>query len=112
MKKTLLKGLPSLVDMSVEELLDVLKGINDEPTIDDLSEEICLNWGHLSDRHKLIQDATTLATDVLILENGERNFENEYTLKIKGYGVIPLEEDRCGWLVGGIITPKGIIAYG
>ena len=98
--------------MSVEELLDVLKGIDEEPTIDDLGEEICLNWGLLSERHKLIQDATNLATYALIKENGERNFENEFKLVNKGYSVFPLEEDRCGWLVGGILTPKGIIAYG
>ena len=98
--------------MSVEDLLGLLQGIEDESTIDDLGEEICLNWGNVKERHKLIQDAATLATDVLIRDDGERNFENEFKLVNKGYSVFPLEEDRCGWLVGGILTPKGIIAYG
>ena len=98
--------------MSVEELLEVLRGIEEESTIDNLGEEICLNWGNVKERHKLIQDATTIATDVLIRDDGERNYENEYVLRDKGYGVIALEQDRCGWLLGGIITQKGIIAYG
>lgn len=98
--------------MSVEDLLGLLQGIEDESTIDDLGEEICLNWGNVKERHKLIQDAATLATDVLIRDDGERNFENEFVLKNNGYGVMALEQDRCGWLLGGIVTSKGIIAYG
>jgi hypothetical protein len=98
--------------MSVEDLLCLLQGIEEESTIDDLGEEICLNWGNVKERHKLIQDAATLATDVLIRDDGERNYDNEYVLRDKGYGVIALEQDRSGWLLGGIITQKGIIAYG
>lgn len=98
--------------MSVEDLLGLLKGIEEESTIDDLGEEICLNWGNVKERHRLIQDAATLATEVLIRDDGERNFENEFTLRNSGYGVMALEQDRCGWLLGGILTPKGIIAYG
>jgi len=98
--------------MSVEELLQVLRGINEEPTIEDLSQEVCLNWGLLEERHKLIQDATRLAESLLIGDKGERNFENEFKLRMEGYSVFPLEQDSCGWLVGGIMTPKGIIAYG
>ena len=98
--------------MSVEELLGVLRGIEEESTIDDLGDEICLNWGNVKERHKLVQDAAALATVLLISDDGERNFENEFVLKNNGYGVMALEQDRCGWLLGGILTQKGIIAYG
>ena len=98
--------------MSVEELLGVLRGIEEESTIDNLGDEICLNWGNVKERHKLVQDAAALATVLLISDDGERNFVNEFVLRNKGYEVIALEQDRCGWLLGGIVTPKGIIAYG
>lgn len=98
--------------MSVEELLEVLRAIEEESTIEDLGDEICLNWGNINERHKLVKDAVNIATIALIRDDGERNFENEFVLKNNGYGVMALEEDRCGWLLGGIITQKGIIAYG
>lgn len=98
--------------MTIQELIKVLRDIDIDQSIDDLGQEICLNWGTLSERNKLVQDATHLATELLINDNGERNFENEFKLRMEGYSVFPLEQDSCGWLVGGIMTPKGIIAYG
>jgi hypothetical protein len=33
-------------------------------------------------------------------------------MKNSNYDVFPIERDRFGWLIGGIQTSKGIIAYG
>jgi hypothetical protein len=98
--------------MSVEELLATLDQIMNDNGIDALGDEVCLNWGLLEERDKIVQDATHLANLVLIKDDGERNIENEIKIKIAGYGVFALEQDGCGWLLGGILTPKGIISYG
>lgn len=107
-----LKDSSALMDMSIRTLVDTLHTICKNNSIEDLGQDNCLNWGILTERDKSIQDATLLANELLIQDDGERHFENEFVLKREGYVVFALEADRSGWLIGGILTPKGIIAYG
>jgi hypothetical protein len=53
-----------------------------------------------------------VASRLLIDKDGRCNWENINTLKEKGFSAVPLEKDRFGWLIGGIVTKKGIITYG
>lgn len=98
--------------MSASELICLLHAIGAEPAIAALGEEVCLNWGYIEDRHQLIQEAVDMAGDVLVDENGERDYSAEMALEMAGFPVRCLEQDRNGWLTGGIETAKGLIAYG
>jgi hypothetical protein len=99
--------------MSVGELICTLHAIVAENSIDPvLGEDTCLNWGYISDRHRLIQDAVDLADRVLIKSDGDRNYLAETQVEMAGFPVRALEKDGFGWLVGGIETEKGVIAYG
>lgn len=98
--------------MSAVELICLLHAIMAEPAISAVGEEECLNWGYIEDRHKYIQEAVVMADAVLVDETGERNYSAEMALTMAGFPVRCLEGDRNGWLVGGIETEKGLIAYG
>jgi len=98
--------------MSTSELICLLHAIMAEPAIAAVGEEECLNWGYIEDRHTYIQEAVDMAEAVLVDGNGERNYSAEVALEMAGFPVRCLEQDRCGWLVGGIETEKGLIAYG
>lgn len=62
--------------------------------------------------HPMVADIESLADSLLITEDGDCNWENIQFLRSNGYDVFPLEQDRFGWVVGGIETIHGIIAYG
>jgi hypothetical protein len=56
--------------------------------------------------------AGAVASSVLIDEYGQCNWENIVILEKFDFYVIPVEQDSFGWLIGGILTKKGIITYG
>ena len=62
----------------------------------------------------LINHISILADEVFITNEGHVNHENiQYLYKInKNYNVFPIEQDRFGWLIGGIETEKGVITFG
>jgi hypothetical protein len=53
-----------------------------------------------------------IASDILIDKDGSCNWDNIIILDSNGFSVIPIEKDSFGWLIGGILTKKGIITYG
>lgn len=89
----------------MEHLINLLKALESDETLIPVDE--CITEHHL-----LVEKISGLAEDLLITSNGFCNWGNIETLKNKGYSVFPLERDSFGWLVGGISTSKGIIAYG
>ena len=62
----------------------------------------------------LINHISILADEVFITNEGHVNHENiQYLYKInKNYNVFSIEQDRFGWLIGGIETEKGVITFG
>ena len=66
----------------------------------------------LSQDIPIVHEISLLADDILITPSGFCNWENIHLMEDHGYQVFPLERDSFGWLVGGIRTEKGIIAYG
>lgn len=64
---------------------------------------------------KLYSDIEDIADSVLITPKGQAHYANHSLLSTNSagkYTVRCLEKDSFGWLVGGIVTPKGIVAYG
>jgi hypothetical protein len=98
--------------MSLTDLVKCLKAINACDEIESTDEDKVLNWGYITDRHQLIQEAVGLADQLLIMSSGDRNLTHENELSKEGFYVSCLERDGFSWLVGGIHTDKGIIAYG
>jgi hypothetical protein len=95
--------------MSITDLVKCLEAIN---TSDEIEEKDILNYGYITDRHQLIQDAVELADQLLTTDDGKRNLDNEIELHKKGFHISCLEKDSFGWLSAGIHTDKGVIAYG
>ena len=62
--------------------------------------------------HELIHNISNLAVVLLITEQGDCNWDNIMMSRNNGIDIFPLEQDRFGWLIGGIQTEKGIIQYG
>ena len=64
--------------------------------------------------YTLINNVSLLAEEVFITSDGQVNYEHiEYVCKSnKNYNIYPLEQDRFGWLIGGIETEKGVISFG
>lgn len=52
------------------------------------------------------------ACELLVDSNGHCHWSNISIVKSAGFNVIPIERDRFGWVIGGIVTKKGIITYG
>jgi hypothetical protein len=57
-------------------------------------------------------EAGSLASSILIDQDGNCNWDNIHILEKNGFSVFPVEKDSFGWLIGGIATKKGIITYG
>jgi hypothetical protein len=57
-------------------------------------------------------EITTIATELLIDENGQCIWDLINYVRNCGFAVFPLEEDSFGWILGGIQTKKGIISFG
>lgn len=90
----------------MEELLDCLQVLESSGLPDD--DTIVL---HVK-RDPIVQRISSLASVVLISDEGQNLWENHRILLDKGYPVTPGEKDRFGWLSGNIHTRKGIIVFG
>lgn len=89
----------------MEHLLYLLKALESDETLIPVDECITLY-------HPLVDEISDEAEILLITKKGFCNWDNINILKSAGYNVFPLERDSFGWLIGGISTSKGIIAYG
>jgi hypothetical protein len=86
-------------------LLELLKQLEDDDTL--IPVDDCITVAH-----PIVDQIRDQADLLLITSGGFCNWGNIDTLKDNGYNVFPLERDSFGWLIGGISTTKGIIAYG
>jgi len=57
----------------------------------------------------LIAAVIYIADDYLTSEPG---YFNIHKLKQEGFDIYPVEQDRFGWLIGGIRLNRGIILFG
>ena len=89
----------------MDHLINLLKKLEADETLIPVDE--CI-----TDHHPLVDEISNKAELYLITNGGFCNWENINILKEVGYSVFPLERDSFGWLIGGISTSKGIIAYG
>lgn len=76
-----------------------------------LEESNCPSSQYLPDDNELVSQIEGLACQLLI-EGGQCAWSNIDVLEDSGYHVKCLSRDRFGWLMGGIVTKKGIVRYG
>ncbi len=63
--------------------------------------------------HALVEKIEALASDVLVSEGGQPNFNQmDKLFAMYGYFVFPGDRDRFGWVTGCLRTKKGIIVFG
>mgnify|MGYP001164523644 CR=1 FL=1 len=94
----------------VNDLLNILRHINNgriEVTTEKVEGSI---QTYINDEVSDLVDS--MACQVLIQTDGRVNYGNAKILYKEGFDIIPLEKDSFGWLVGGIVTKKGIIKFG
>jgi hypothetical protein len=80
--------------------------------IKELDESTLEFSDYLSTSNPLVSEIAGMADTFLIDNEGHCNWTNIETMKDNKYDVFPIERDRFGWVIGGIQTSKGIIAYG
>ena len=63
---------------------------------------------------ELLFKASSLADDAFVTSDGQVNWDNitEFCKINKSCEVYPIEQDKFGWLIGGIKTLKGTITFG
>lgn len=63
--------------------------------------------------HPLVSQIAVLLEDIFITAGGHMNFDAKDRFMIDyGYELYPVEQDRWGWIIGGLITCKGTITFG
>jgi ABC-type molybdate transport system ATPase subunit len=67
---------------------------------------------YLSHRIDIVKEISHLADSVLITDDGHCDWNLIHILEDRHIYVFALEQDRFGWVIGGIPTTKGIITYG
>jgi hypothetical protein len=66
---------------------------------------------HYLPADEIVSQIEFLANQELIT-GGQCDYSKMDELRSAGYAVVPLSQDSFGWLMGGIITKKGIVRYG
>lgn len=69
-------------------------------------------YGYLDTDHKLVGWVSQLASEALIDKEGNCLWDEIDKVRESGYYVYPVEKDRFGWLIGGIITKRGHVTFG
>lgn len=88
----------------MENFINLLKKLESDDTIQ--PKDI------LDFKIPLVEEISREAELLLITIRGHCDWQAIEELGYAGYHVFPLERDSHGWLMGGISTSKGVIAYG
>jgi hypothetical protein len=88
----------------MDVLLKLLRKVETDETIKE-SEY------YLDSKNDTINAISTNASILLLTDSGNRNSDNIQILLEAGYYVSPFGKDCPGWILGSILTTKGLIAY-
>ena len=66
----------------------------------------------LTEPKNIVNEIIDIATVIFIDAEGCVNYKNIIECKKYGIYIYCIEQDRFGWLIGGIQTNKGIIRFG
>lgn len=89
----------------MEKLVKLIKEVEDS----DIPEQLHLS----SEDHCLVPQIVVLLEELFITAGGHIDFDaKDKFMETYGYELYPVEHDRWGWILGGLITKKGVIVFG
>ena len=63
--------------------------------------------------HSAIPLLRSLLDELLITKEGNVDWDAKYILELENdIFIYPVERDGFGWLIGGLITDKGVVTFG
>ncbi len=80
--------------------------------VQEMNPDIAQDNGYFNQNTPEMQTIVSLATELLINDQGQCNWDNIAFLQEEGFYVFPGERDRFGWLTGCIGMMNGTIVYG
>ncbi len=78
----------------------------------EMNPDIAQDNGYFNQNTPEMQAIVSLATELLINDQGQCNWDNIALLQEEGFYVFPGERDSFGWLTGCISMMNGTIVYG
>ncbi len=78
----------------------------------EMNPDIAQDNGYFNQNTPEMRAIVSLATELLIDDQGQCNWDNIDILQEEGFYVFPGERDRFGWLTGCISMMNGTIVYG
>lgn len=66
-----------------------------------------------ADDHPNVPKITHMLEQIFITAGGHMNYDlKDKFMDVYGYEMYPVEHDRWGWILGGLMTNKGTITFG
>ena len=78
----------------------------------EMNPDIAQDNGYFNQNTPEMRAIVSLATELLIDDQGQCNWDNIDILQEEGFYVFPGERDSFGWLTGCISMMNGTIVYG
>jgi hypothetical protein len=88
----------------MERLIELISLVEDDTSISVTD--------YLSTENPIVKEISIIANNLLITDGGACHWENIDFLNEQSIHVFAIEEDRFGWIIGGVQTKKGTITYG
>lgn len=89
----------------MDKLVKLIKQVEDS----DIPEQQFLS----NEDHPLVPQIVVMLDELFITEGGHIDFDAKDKFMAEyGYELYPVEHDRWGWILGGLITEKGVIVFG
>ncbi len=62
--------------------------------------------------HSAVPLIRSLLCAEMITEGGHLNWDKKDELAGYGFNLVPIEQDRWGWILGAVVTDAGLITFG
>jgi hypothetical protein len=63
--------------------------------------------------HPIVSKIANMLEEIFITAGGHLNYDlKDKFMDMYGYELYPVEQDRWGWVLGGLQTSKGTITFG
>ena len=62
--------------------------------------------------HSAVPLIRSLLEQIVITPNGQLDWDKKDELESYGYRLVPVEQDRWGWIQGAVVTDNGLITFG
>lgn len=88
----------------MERLVHLLNEVNDS----DMTPRQFLN----DTDHSAVPLIQSLLEQIVITPGGHLDWDKKDELEEHGFRLVPIEQDRWGWILGAVVTDNGMITFG